>query len=559
MQSWSIRRKLTAAFGAMMLLMAVIGGVSLYKMSSLYDATVDMETNWLASVRRIGDAEAGINRHRFQVAQHVISTDDAIMRRIEGEIAETLRTSAQNWKLYEPLIASAAERSAYQEVQGREAAVRQAADAVMGFSRRNETQAAEAAMAGQLVPATAALEEALRRLMRINLDGAAEAGRVAAAAYDATKLAVSLLLAFGIVVASVLALLIIRGIRRDIQGVVEPMRAMAEGRLDVVIPTLPAGVEFAAVTTALGVFRDELSAKVESDRAAAAAMQERAERAERLAGLIARFDQAASASLQTVAGACTELDATARELSTTAAAGAEQATSLAASAEQANMSTQTVAASTEELSCSIAEVTRQIGNSAAIARRAAEDAQATNTTVGGLAEASQRIGDVVRLIGDIAGQTNLLALNATIEAARAGDAGKGFAVVASEVKALAAQTAQATTQISAQISEMQGATSQAVERIRGIASTIEELNQIATQVAAAAEEQAAATQEIGRAVAEAAQGVQRVSADTAGLSDGTQRTGTAAQELRRASSDLSEQSERISGLVQGFLADVRAA
>ena len=67
-----------------------------------------------------------------------------------------------------------------------------------------------------------------------------------------------------------------------------------------------------------------------------------------------------------------------------------------------------------------------------------------------------KIGEVVKLISGIAAQTNLLALNATIEAARAGEAGRGFAVVAAEVKALAAQTAGATEEISRQIIEIQG-------------------------------------------------------------------------------------------------------
>ena len=140
----------------------------------------------------------------------------------------------------------------------------------------------------------------------------------------------------------------------------------------------------------------------------------------------------------------------------------------------------------------------QVTNAATISGRAVAQAIDTTEIVSGLSHRAARIGEVVALIRAIASQTNLLALNATIEAARAGEAGRGFAVVAHEVKGLATQTEQATEQITAQILSVQDATRHAVDAMRSIQDTIENLNQVSSTVARALMGQTAVMHDMSR-------------------------------------------------------------
>ena len=61
------------------------------------------------------------------------------------------------------------------------------------------------------------------------------------------------------------------------------------------------------------------------------------------------------------------------------------------------------------------------------------------------------------------------------------------------------------------------------------------------------------------AVAEAAQGTQEASRSAVGVRQGAERTGGAAQDLKGASGELAQQSERLRGQVDTFLANIRAA
>ena len=265
--------------------------------------------------------------------------------------------------------------------------------------------------------------------------------------------------------------------------------------------------------------------------------------------------ESASTGTDAIAAAALQLETAATSMSSTVEEAGKQSAAVAAATEEATTNVHTVAAATEELSSSLDEVGRQSSTAADVAKNAVSQANETNDKVEALAGAADKIGEVVTLISDIADQTNLLALNATIEAARAGEAGKGFAVVASEVKSLASQTAQATDEISTQITTIQNEIGGAVDAIKSIGEVIGTIDEVSTAIASAVEEQTAAVREIATNSQQAAQGTQDVASNITGVSEGVAETGTLSGEVLKAARDLSERSTKLKSDIEAFMAD----
>ncbi|PGH55018.1 chemotaxis protein [Azospirillum palustre] len=410
-----------------------------------------------------------------------------------------------------------------------------------------------------LIPVGDSIAKEAEQLTVASVDAQKSLGMATGAFIDKARGGMMIASLVAVVLGLATALLIGRGLSRPVVAMTDRMTRLAGGDRSVDIPGLQRDDEIGGMAKALQVFKDSL---IESDRLAEtqrADHEARRSRGERIDRLTQEFDRLVLQALGRVSAAATQLQATAQTMSATAEQTTRQADAVANASLDATGNVETVAAATEELTASIAEIGRQVAESTRIAGQAVATAERTDGTVRGLVDAAQRIGEVVQLITDIASQTNLLALNATIEAARAGEAGKGFAVVASEVKSLASQTAKATEEIGSQIAGIQDISRQAAGAIAEIGRVIAEINHISTTIAAAVEEQGAATKEISRNVQQAARGTQQVSGNIAGVSEAAASTGDASREVLTAADGLNHEATDLRGFVSRFLSDMRAA
>jgi methyl-accepting chemotaxis protein len=249
---------------------------------------------------------------------------------------------------------------------------------------------------------------------------------------------------------------------------------------------------------------------------------------------------------------------TAQSITKAASDASGRAVAAASATEQASSNVNAVAGATEELSASVQEIGRQVRQSAGVVEQTGLRTEKSVSEIESLAAATQRIDGVLNLIQAIAAQTNLLALNATIEAARAGEAGRGFAVVAHEVKALAGQTAKATSEIGQNIGMIQTSTRNAVDAVREIGVAVREISEVTSNIAGAVDQQDAATREISANAQMAARGNGTLVTNIGSLSEAIGETNKAATSVLAASTDLTSTAETLSREVDKFFRNLRA-
>lgn len=346
--------------------------------------------------------------------------------------------------------------------------------------------------------------------------------------------------------------IVVMRITRPIQSLTGTMSRLADGDLDVVIPSIERGDEIGQMARTVEVFREAglNNRRLEEEAAEGRELSER-ERREREALKIAEAEQLKSATdtLGTALGHLAEgdvghrinvpfvesldqirldfnqsaerLEQALRSVGDNAAAihsGSEQirvaADDLAKRTEMQAASVEETAAAIEQITIAVRDTSARAGEAGDLVARTRQQAEHSGAVVeqtvaamAAIETSSHEISNIIGVIDSIAFQTNLLALNAGVEAARAGDAGKGFAVVAQEVRELAQRSANAAQDIkslimssSEQVTSGVSLVGETGDALRQIVAEVQEINQHVVAIVEASKEQSVGLGEINKAV-----------------------------------------------------------
>jgi methyl-accepting chemotaxis protein len=213
------------------------------------------------------------------------------------------------------------------------------------------------------------------------------------------------------------------------------------------------------------------------------------------------------------------------------------------------------ASSMEELTLAVKQNSHNAREANALAQSASEVAGRGGEVVSQVVDTMENINafahkitDITSVIDGIAFQTNILALNASVEAARAGEQGRGFAVVAGEVRNLAQRSASAAKEIKVLIND-------SAERIASGSALAQEAGATMKEVVDSVQKVTNIIGAISMASTEQEHGIQQVNAAVADMDGVTQQNAALVEEAAAAADAMQMKARELAESVGYFRLD----
>ncbi|MDR7097633.1 methyl-accepting chemotaxis protein [Hydrogenophaga laconesensis] len=518
MRQFSIRTRMVAAIGVVLMLLTVVGGAGWWgiaRLNSLNEAFVSHTFEETMTLSRLQVALGDMGR----IEKDMIIAYEKPEQVLKAK-ARWLAARDEAQRQMEHLLAGDEDQD-NALVRGMQEKLTQYVAAVEPVTNQLETSGYDSAtvanrMLGRAHASYGELLENLKQLETALMDEAAQARAEGSDASGQTLLLFGLAVAIAAVVVVPSTLSNMSSICRPLDEAQRLASAIAQG--DLTRPIHREGKdETAVLMRALGDMQASLARIVGEVRSSTDSIGTASQQiATGNQDLSSRTEQAAS-SLQQTAASMEQLTGTVRQ-----------------SADAARQATQMAVANAE------------------VAVRGGQVVGQVVTTMDEINSSSKKIGDIIGVIDGIAFQTNILALNAAVEAARAGEQGRGFAVVAAEVRSLAQRSAQAAKEIKGLIETSVGKVEDGSRLVAQAGSTIGE-------IVANAEKVSAFISDITTAAGEQSDGIGQVNVAVTQLDQMTQQNAALVEESAAAAESLKDQATRLADAVRFFRLDAMAS
>src|ERR1700751_4495636 len=110
-----IGAKLGVGFGAVLILVVLLGMLAMLQLSKVNASTTDLATNWLPSVQTLGTLQSDASSLRRWELYYLLNDTDAGMQEGQNKLSGVEAKVRADEKEYEPMISSNEERTLYND------------------------------------------------------------------------------------------------------------------------------------------------------------------------------------------------------------------------------------------------------------------------------------------------------------------------------------------------------------------------------------------------------------------------------------------------------------